>query len=671
MIRAHAAQAALLSAALTSALSCGGSTRMEPRFVAVHNAMSAMGLAQTGPISEGSLPNGADARVDIELRAGECYTIVALGDSGVQDLDVRVVSEDDEEIGRDVTHDRQAAAHVCPERSGPYQVVVAMAEGGGGYLLSSWSGAPRGVAVATGGGGGAATAGGPGTCDEPIALELGSPVTGDTTGGMQRTQGSCAPGSAPERVYRMEIEQRAQVSIALESTFDGALYVLRQCGQIGSVLECNDDAGDTSHSRIDTTLEPGTYFLVVDGYGDAAGAYTLQVDAVPLRSVSAVCGDAVQLTAGQGVSGTTVGTPDYFQATCAGGARAPDRVYRIDVPQRMRMRVRQNSDHDGAVYVRTSCADANSEIACNDDFGNNRRSLITTVVDPGQYFVFADGYSGGGGTQQGNFRLTAELASVQGGGAHGDTCAAPAPLPARGQQATIDTFEASDDNQGSCGGRGAPDVMYAVDVQNRSRLTAILREPEFAGAMYVQSTCGDQTSEVTCAPIAAAGAQETRLQTMLNPGQYVLVFDGDRPEGFGSANVEIELADLTALERACRTAPVLRDGRTVNGNTTGGTDDFQATCANHARSNDTIYRVQVRRRSRVRIDMSSDYDGALHLRRDCLDPSTEVACNDDHGDNRHARLETTLDRGTYFLIVDGFSQGSQGSFSLEMDVSRP
>ena len=123
---------------LSFALACGGSqTQTEPRFVAVHNALSAMGLAQTGPISEGSLPEGAEARIEVELQAGECYTFVALGSDSVEDLDILVLDEAGEEAGRDVTHDRQAAARVCAETTGTHTAVVSMTEGRGGYLVSS------------------------------------------------------------------------------------------------------------------------------------------------------------------------------------------------------------------------------------------------------------------------------------------------------------------------------------------------------------------------------------------------------------------------------------------------------------------------------------------------------------------------------------------------------
>ena len=132
------------------------------------------------------------------------------------------------------------------------------------------------------------------------------------------------------------------------------------------------------------------------------------------------------------------------------------------------------------------------------------------------------------------------------------------------------------------------------------------------------------------------------------------------------------MTDLVAMERTCRSAPMLRSGQTVNGTTAGESNDFQASCAEGARSGDVVYRLRVARRSRVRIDLTGDYDGALHLRRDCVDATSEVACNDDvDQNNRASRIETTLDAGMYFVVVDGFREGSEGSYSLQVEIDRP
>ncbi len=659
-------------ALLILAMSCGGGSQLEPRFVAVHNTMSAMGMAQSGPISEGSLGEGNEARFDVHLDGGQCYTVVALGTGGVRDIDLRVVGAGDDELGRDVTHDRQAAAQVCPGRSGDFQIVLQMADGSGGYLVSYWSGGSTGGGISrvarrqpipTG-------PGGEGTCASPLELALGQSVHGDTTGAQHMMSGPCASGNAPERVYRFEMDQRAQVTVSLTSSYDGAIYILRECGQLNTLVDCNDDNPDTSHSRIDTMLEPGTYYLVVDGYGDASGGYDVAVSVSPMQALGQICGGATALTSGQQVSGTTVGGADYFQATCAGGARAPDQVYSIQVPARSRFRARLDTNtHDGALYLRSTCDDTTSEIACNDDFGDTRRSRISSILDPGEYFLYADGYTG---ANAGTFDIRADLASPQGGTAAGDTCATPARLNP-GAAFEIDTFEAADDMSGSCGGGGAADVVYSLDVRARSQFRATVRDAEFAGAMYIQRTCGDASTEVACQPIqiTSNSATESTMEATLTPGQYSLVFDGSRPDAFGAANVQVELTDLQAVERVCRRAPVLRPGRTVNGDTSGESDDFRASCAGGAQSNDKVYRIRLTRRMQVRVTMTSDFDGALHLRRDCADATTEVACNDDHENNRTSRIETTLDRGTYYVVVDGFRTGSQGTYSLELETSRP
>lgn len=658
-------------------MSCGGAeARLEPRFVAVHNTMTAMGMAQTGPISEGSLPEGVDATVDVELHGGECYTFVGLGGPAVRDLDVRVVGEGDEELGRDVTHDRQAAAQVCPERSGEYHLVVTMTEGHGSYMVTSWSGTVGGGGPrrASGGGGGGA-----GTCANPHELTLGASISGDTTGGAHAMGGSCIQNNtAPEHVYRFEVTERSRIEATLQSAYDGALVLMQTCG--GRELACNDDfEGSTSASRVSATLDPGTYFLVVDGYSSSAGAYELIVQRSELRAPQAVCNDATDLPIGQPVAGDTSGAQDTFQATCAGGARGPDRVYRLNVPQRSRLRLRQQSNHDGALYVRRTCADPNSELTCNDDHGDTSHSMARAVLDPGSYFVFSDGYSGGGpggSAPQGPYTLTAELAPAAGGGATGDSCQNP-PTMTPGQSVTADTFQAADDYAGTCGGQGSADVVYSLDVTTRSRLVVTPTNPEFEGALYVQRTCGDQSSEVACRVINPRAAPTPNapatgaLDATLAPGQYSVIVDGSSAAEFGSVDLAVALTDLAALDRMCRRAPLLRPGRTVNATTAGGSDDFQATCAAGARSNDKVYRIRLTRRSQVRVTMSSDYDGALHLRRDCADPSTELACNDDHNDNRHSQIEATLDRGTYYLVVDGFRSGSEGSYSVELTVSNP
>lgn len=656
--RPAAAASRALPLLLGLALSCGGSDgRLEPRYVAVHNTLTALGLAQTGAISEGSLGEEGDARVVVPMAAGECVVFVAFGSGGIADLDLTVVDANGDTLASDGTSDRQAAVQVCAPRAGDYAVVLRVAEGHGEYTLGTWGGAsgagPAGAVAAAGG-----------TCARPLPVTFGVPVTGTTAGAEAGQQASCVRGAAPEQVYVLEVGERAQVTAVLDSEYDGALYLRRGCTDASSEVTCNDDSpdDDTTRSEIRATLDPGTYFLFVDGYGEEAGAYQLLVTQAELPSIEEVCRAARPIAPGQAVSGDTSGRPDHFQATCAGGARSPDVVHRLEVRQRSRLRVRQRTDHDGALYVQSRCGEVTSEVACNDDFADDqRRSLVRAVVEPGDYYVVTDGYAA---AAAGPYSFTAELEDAAGSGAPGDACDAPTALAAPPDAALeVDTFAARDDLAGSCGGGGGADVVYAFDVPRRSLVRATVEESEAVPVLYLRGAdCADAAGEVAC----QAGV---RLDTVVPRGRYHLVVDGASPLDFGAARVTLDVTDAAPLERACRRAPALRPGRTVRGDTTGSPRRFEATCAGGAASPDDIYRLSVRRPSRVVLDVASEYDAALHLRGDCLDPSSELACNDDHEDNRHSRIERDLEPGTYYVIVDGFRDEAAGTYTLDVTVT--
>ncbi|AKF05588.1 hypothetical protein [Sandaracinus amylolyticus] len=661
---------AQISTILAIASCGGGSTQIDPRFVTVHNTMAAMGLVQSGEISQGSLSEGAETTIRMPMRAGDCYTVVALAQEGVRDLDVVVRDASGNELGRDRTQDPQAAAQVCPPYAGEFEVVVRMVRGSGTWIASAWSGGARPAGDFPGGEEPGAIVsrpphGGPGTCEEPYPITAGTAARGDTTSGDSVITGTClGGGNAPEHVYSFTLDQRSMVSAVMNSVFDGSLYLLGACGESRSEIACNDDAPSTSRSEIGATLEPGLYFLVVDGFGTAAGEYEVTLTTTAMQSVAEMCGGATTLSPGQPVAGTTAARADYFQGTCAGQTRSGDQVYAIDVAQRSRMRVRMQSTYDGALHVRRDCADASTEIACNDDFRDTRHSLITATVDPGRYYVFADGYATGA---TGDYSLMAELAPATGTGAASDTCASPGAHVA-GQDLIADTFTAADDLAGSCGGQGAPDVVYRLDVRSRTRIRARFLDQEFAPVVYLQSACGTQTSELFCVD-GSAGAP---IDQTVQPGTYFLVVDGQNADAFGSAQISLQLDDLGALDQSCRSAPQIRPGRQITGDTTGSTDRFQATCAGNAQSPDLVYRLQLRRRQRVRISSEqTDFDGAIYVRSDCIDANTEVACNDDAGDNRHSMIEVVLDPGNYFVFVDGYATGNQGRFTLDVDLSAP
>ncbi|MEZ4388091.1 MAG: hypothetical protein R3D98_11045 [Candidatus Krumholzibacteriia bacterium] len=83
--------------------------------------------------------------------------------------------------------------------------------------------------------------------------------------------------TSPDVVYSLSVDWSIHVVIdLLGSTYDTKLYVY---DEDLALVACNDDYYPDYVSRLDgVPLDPGTYFIVIDGYGGAAGDYVLNID---------------------------------------------------------------------------------------------------------------------------------------------------------------------------------------------------------------------------------------------------------------------------------------------------------------------------------------------------------------------------------------------------------
>jgi hypothetical protein len=91
-------------------------------------------------------------------------------------------------------------------------------------------------------------------------------------------------GGAPDKVYSLTLPGTRDVEIVLApGDWDGMLYVTgTPCGARAQVLACSDDAVG-SEEEVDVTLGAGTWYIVVDGFGETTfdagswGAFSLEV----------------------------------------------------------------------------------------------------------------------------------------------------------------------------------------------------------------------------------------------------------------------------------------------------------------------------------------------------------------------------------------------------------
>ena len=653
-----------LSGACVASRSPAGA--LEPRFVAIHNALAAIGLAQVGPIREGILAEGREARLPLDLPAG-CTTVVAVGAEGVRDLDVTLLGVS---IAHAATTEPPSVLRACVDEADAYVLVVKAAAGSGSWVAATWQGGVGGGASPSGSSARAASEAS-GTCDSPIPLAAGT-VSGSTARGESVHAGSCAKNSARELVYELDVAHRQRVTIEVEARFDSVVYLRKDdCADERAEVACNDDPpdGDRNQSRIERVLDPGKYFVFVDGYSQEGGSFKLTISASDVLALVDACRHAPLLSPGATATGTTDGLVDDAQATCGGGAEGPDAAWHLDLPFRSRVRIVEHSDAMApVVHVRRSCADAQSEVACAEVSGSGGSAALTGLFDSGGYTVFADARDS---DAAGTYSLDLELSTPAGSGTIGDGCGDALALTAVGAPGSIstdgDTFAARDDVAGSCGGEGAPDVVYRVDVTRRSRFIVALHGEEAPHILALWRRCADRGSEIACG---------RGLDEVLAPGSYFVAVDGAAADAFGRFTLAWAMQDLTAQGGACQTAQSLTEGRVLSTTTAGAGDRFASSCAGGDTGRtgaDRVFRFALAARATVRLTLTAPFEAALALRKACADAAggadvAELACAADADAHRHTTIERTLEAGAYWVVVDGESPSEQGPFTLEYRV---
>jgi len=112
----------------------------------------------------------------------------------------------------------------------------------------------------------------------------------------------------------------------------------------------------------------------------------------------------------------------------------------------------------------------------------------------------------------------------------------------------------------------------------------------------------------------------------------------------------------------------------VTGTTTGTTDDYEPGCQSMD-SLDVVYSFTLTNPADVIVDLvgSGSFDDTVLFVKsgDCA-TGTEIACNDDFGDNyNHSQVTlTNLSAGTYYIFVDGYD-GSAGDYTLALRLTDP
>lgn len=253
--------------------------------------------------------------------------------------------------------------------------------------------------------------------------------------------------------------------------------------------------------------------------------------------------------------------------------------------------------------------------------------------------------------------------------AAGDTCADAAELRATGAYVVPGTTaDAADDVAGGCAETStAPDRVYSITVDEQTWLEAQVKG--FDTVLYLRTDCADVTTETMCADDSGPpGHRGSRIAGWLAPGTHYLIVDG-----YGSDAGEYQLAVSFARSSSSDTceAPVdiPADGTqeiTAMLDSASAQNDYQGTCGGNG--GDHVYAFTTTECANL-IATVGGMDSVLYLRAACesVDAADELACNDDvegEEDNGSAIEVTDLASGTYYLIVDAYSDSEAGEYTL-------
>ncbi|MEI8255355.1 MAG: hypothetical protein WCJ30_06740 [Deltaproteobacteria bacterium] len=310
--------------------------------------LRAQGYQPLGQAVQQRMPNRGLVALPINAQPGLCYAVMAIGDTGVNDVDMQVVSPSGSTVGQDQNPDIHPNVSFCAYEPGLHLARISVFSGAGNVLFAVYQGPPGSspsLASAFTGGGSAPAAAVPTTPDPSTASRTGAFQSQMATAGYQ----SITPLSAvamhsgetqrwsPQlyagQCYTFALFGGAGVRDADLVLFDQGRQVARDTGAaVDAVLRdvCVTTTGPYAVAPRVASGDGVVWFAAYARHNPAATGSTAQVTQAPIaiNVHTAVAGgiDASYNSLSrdlQGVGYTTVDQPVNQQLAEAGDAAQP------------------------------------------------------------------------------------------------------------------------------------------------------------------------------------------------------------------------------------------------------------------------------------------------------------------------------------------------------------
>ena len=302
-------------------------------------------------------------------------------------------------------------------------------------------------------------------CAGAISVSCGQTVTGTTVGFTDSNPGTCGvggDGNSPGVWYTITGTGDLITASLCGSGFDTQIAVYSgSCGALSCVAGNDDFCG--LQSSVSWPSAAGTeYYIYIDGFGAASGSYTMSVTC-STPSGNDLCGDAIPVSCGQTVNGSTIGASFDNVGTCVTSNSAAGVWYSFAGDGSAVTVSTCGSGYDTKLSVFSGSCGALSCVTGNDDACGLQSTVNFATSNGTTYYILVHGF----GTAVGNFTMSV-------------TCVAPPPPPTNdacgdaielscNTTVTGSTAQAAPDTAPTCDGASvtAPGVWYTFTGSSR------------------------------------------------------------------------------------------------------------------------------------------------------------------------------------------------------------
>ncbi len=554
------------------------------------------------------------------------------------------------------------------------------------------------------------------------AGETSLSVTGTTVGAADDWNAPCYPFTSmvEDVVYELEVTETSSLLAFArfldDPEFSPLLYLMKGsceepldylCGEVLGDYDAEDHTSNKVGELLIKTVEPGLWYLVVDGETAISGKFKLDLYLTP-EVTNDTCESAHLLDFSQGntvrlATNTQWATNDvlplgYREGGCKTSELDSDSgrdvVWKIEVGANQVKTLRVTASHltywnpytfQPFVFVRSDCSAKSSEISCKMGKAADPLAPYTLSVsklDGGPtgatWYLWVEGTH----AYDGPFDLTVTLEEAL--IAENDSCAQALPLH---EEATGYFYSSTGDNaQGyrrteprcapsSTGG----DLVYHLPIAQRSDVTISvlhddsLMEPIF----YVRTSCDPSAKDLACVT-GTQGAAAVEVRNV-NTDLYIFVTSTlRRTEGKFFVNATVVGSILPPANDLCEGQRLDLDPFShhlfiPSASTKGAAADYSGSCAKTAtdQGGDLVYWVNISAPSKLtasvrRLSTTGAWQPSVYIRKaTCGDESAaaEVACGVNN--NGFTTASAEVEPATYYIIVDGMSP-SPGDFALDL-----